>query len=166
MKYWIIRNGQSIGPFDISQLAQEHVTSATKVWRQGLTQWTAAINVPELAPHFAHAPRTAMQAQPQRQAALRTPSHQRAAIIVTVVIFIMFFDIFSPLSLLVSPCFYLLLPTSWLSIRTAAKARRHWLAGDSERAARLDDRTVLFITLNIVVALTLYPFHIVATLLM
>lgn len=166
MKYWIIRNGQSIGPFDTTQLAYQRISADTKVWRQGLSQWTAASAVPELAHFFGSAPRPAAAATARPRSVKRIPSHQRAAIIVTVVIYLIFFDVFSPLSMLFSPSFYLLLPASLLSILTASKSRRHRLAGDSERAARLDDRAVFLITLNIIVALTLYPFHLVATLLL
>lgn len=116
MKYWMIKDGNSEGPFSLEELTAHGLAAETKVWRQGLPQWTEARLVPE----------------------------------------------FAPLSLLYSPFFYLLLPLSWLSIRSAVTARRMLRAGNIEAAMKRADRTVLLITLNAVVAITLFPFHVVA----
>ncbi len=69
---------------------------------------------------------------------------------------------FAPLSLLCSPFFYMLLPLSWMSIHSAVTARRMLRSGNIEAAMKRTDRTVLLITLNAVVAITLFPFHVVA----
>ena len=62
------------------------------------------------------------------------PTHLRAAVVTTVIIALSFFNVFAPLSLLGSPFFYLLLPLSWLSIRSAVTARRMLRAGNIEAA--------------------------------
>lgn len=49
-----------------------------------------------------------------------------------------------------------------MSIRSAVTARRMLRAGNIEAAMKRTDRTVLLITLNAVVAITLFPFHVVA----
>ena len=45
---------------------------------------------------------------------------------------------------------------------TPHAARRMLRAGNIEAAMKRTDRTVLLITLNAVVAITLFPFHVVA----
>lgn len=57
--FMVYANGAQAGPFDISQLAQMaaggQLTPATFVWRQGMANWTAAAQVPELQTLFAPA---------------------------------------------------------------------------------------------------------------
>lgn len=57
--FMVYANGAQAGPFDISQLAQMaaggQLTPATFVWRQGMANWTAAAQVPELQALFAPA---------------------------------------------------------------------------------------------------------------
>ena len=90
------------------------------------------------------------------------PTHLRAAVVTTVIIALSFFNVFAPLSLLCSPFFYMLLPLSWMSIHSAVTARRMLRSGNIEAAMKRTDRTVLLITLNAVVAITLFLFHVVA----
>ena len=57
--FMVYANGAQAGPFDMSQLAQMaaggQLTPATFVWRQGMANWTAAAQVPELQTLFAPA---------------------------------------------------------------------------------------------------------------
>ncbi len=57
--FMVYANGAQAGPFDMSQLAQMaaggQLTPATYVWRQGMANWTAASQVPELQTLFAPA---------------------------------------------------------------------------------------------------------------
>lgn len=163
MKYWMIKDGNSEGPFSLEELTARGLAAETKVWRQGLPQWTEARLVPEFAQIFG------VKVKERRRAAddavRHCPTHLRAAVVTTVIIALSFFNVFAPLSLLGSPFFYLLLPLSWLSwlsIRSAVTARRMLRAGNIEAAMKRADRTVLLITLNAVVAITLFPFHVVA----
>lgn len=55
MKYYIIQNGQQMGPYTMEQLKLYHVTPETDVWTEGMANWTKAKNVSELAPLFAGA---------------------------------------------------------------------------------------------------------------
>lgn len=52
--------GQQAGPFDAAALQQQvaagRITRDTLVWKAGMAGWTAAAQVPELAPLFAHVP--------------------------------------------------------------------------------------------------------------
>lgn len=48
MDFFIIENGQQVGPLTIAQLAEKHITAETLVWREGMTDWTPAWKVQEL----------------------------------------------------------------------------------------------------------------------
>lgn len=49
MKYYIARNGAPAGPYEVWQLRYEGVTPDTLVWYQGLSEWTKASDIPEVA---------------------------------------------------------------------------------------------------------------------
>jgi hypothetical protein len=53
-------NGQQAGPFDSGTLQtmiqQNKITKQTLIWRQGMPNWQAAIEVPEVAGAFNQAP--------------------------------------------------------------------------------------------------------------
>ncbi|MBR4389417.1 MAG: CD225/dispanin family protein [Prevotella sp.] len=65
MKYYIIQNGQQMGPYTIEQLKIYHVTPETDVWTEGMANWAKAKDVPALASLFAGMGAAAMGAQPQ-----------------------------------------------------------------------------------------------------
>ena len=48
-KYFMIINGQQVGPLDRHQLLANGLTPATHVWREGLPDWVLASTLPELA---------------------------------------------------------------------------------------------------------------------
>ncbi len=48
MEFFIIENGQQVGPFTIAQLAERKITSETLVWKEGMTNWAPAWTVSEL----------------------------------------------------------------------------------------------------------------------
>ena len=160
MKYWRIKDGNSEGPFSLEELTARGLAAETKVWRQGLSQWTEAGLVPELAQIFG------VNTEERRRETVadvcHCHTHLRAAVVTTVIIALSFFNVFAPFSLLYSPFFYMLLPLSWMSIRSAVTARNMLRSGNIEAAVKRADRTVLLITLNAVVAITLFPFHVVA----
>lgn len=51
-KYYMIINGQQVGPFDRSQLKFHGLTPDTHVWREGMADWVQASSLPELADLF------------------------------------------------------------------------------------------------------------------
>ena len=61
MNYFIIRNGQQMGPFTIEQLKQMGITASTPIWIQGTPNWRIASEiaelqgflVPDVPPHYA-----------------------------------------------------------------------------------------------------------------
>ncbi|MFO0852180.1 MAG: SPFH domain-containing protein [Gemmataceae bacterium] len=59
-QFHVAINGQQAGPFDLAGLQVKvkdgSVTRSSLVWKPGMSQWTAADSVPELAPLFAHLP--------------------------------------------------------------------------------------------------------------
>ena len=60
VQWYAAVNGQQAGPFDANGLAQQvrdgRVTADTLVWKQGMSNWTPAGQVPELAGLFGAAP--------------------------------------------------------------------------------------------------------------
>ncbi len=185
-KYWIIKDGKACGP--MPREALNGLAAETKVWRQGLPQWIPAAQLPELAdliarrqqppvlpqPPMTEAPMTEpITAQISEQATeptiVRVPyvapkTHLTAAIVVAAVIFLLFFFFLSPFDILTSPSFYILLLSSLLSIRSALIARRMWFNQMEDEAKKRNDRTIELIVVNIVLAITLFPFHVVCLL--
>lgn len=50
MKKYYLHNGvENIGPFTIEQLKEKGITKSTSVWCEGLSDWTEASNIDELA---------------------------------------------------------------------------------------------------------------------
>ena len=48
-QYYMVKDGQRIGPHTIQELMGQGLGSATLVWRAGLTDWVAASQLPEIA---------------------------------------------------------------------------------------------------------------------
>ncbi|MDE7153960.1 MAG: CD225/dispanin family protein [Muribaculaceae bacterium] len=48
-KYYLFINGETIGPFFLSDLPQHGATPDTYIWYKGLTDWTRIRNIPEIA---------------------------------------------------------------------------------------------------------------------
>ncbi|MCG2760030.1 MAG: DUF4339 domain-containing protein, partial [Candidatus Delongbacteria bacterium] len=59
-KFFIVLNGQQDGPYDTSVLKnmtiQKMIDQDTLVWREGMTNWTPAKDVPEFNGIFAGTP--------------------------------------------------------------------------------------------------------------
>ena len=49
MNYFIIENGQQVGPLTIDQLRSKGITGGTNVWHEGMAQWGKAKDIPEIA---------------------------------------------------------------------------------------------------------------------
>ena len=49
MKYYMHTGGQQLGPFEESELPSHGLTASTMVWREGMPDWVAASQVPELS---------------------------------------------------------------------------------------------------------------------
>lgn len=69
--YYVDGNNQQQGPIDAAQLPAFGVTTKTLVWCEGMANWQAAGEIPELASFFA-AKQPEIPAQPQMQP--RTPA--------------------------------------------------------------------------------------------
>lgn len=46
--WYLIYNGQQVGPMSKEQMLAYGLTPNTMVWKEGMAQWTQAFNVPEL----------------------------------------------------------------------------------------------------------------------
>ena len=64
--YYVDGNNQQQGPIDAAQLPAFGVTTKTLVWCEGMANWQAAGEIPELASFFA-AKQPEIPAQPQMQ---------------------------------------------------------------------------------------------------
>lgn len=49
MRYYIAENGQPVGPFEANELLARGLTANSLVWGEGMSGWTSASLVPELA---------------------------------------------------------------------------------------------------------------------
>lgn len=81
MKYYIIQNGQQMGPYTIEQLRIYHVTPETDVWTEGMANWAKAKDIPALAPLFAGVAGGAMPGATvvQPQGAVNSGQYQQTA---------------------------------------------------------------------------------------
>ncbi len=72
-QYYLVKDGQRVGPLAIDQLTQYGLTPETLVWTDGMTDWVKASQIPEvaalLAPKPAPAPAPAPAPQPLQQPA-------------------------------------------------------------------------------------------------
>ena len=77
MKYYMHTGGQQLGPFEESELLSHGLTASTMVWREGMPDWVAASQVPELShllppiqqpPGYQPQPQPGYGSQPQRPA--------------------------------------------------------------------------------------------------
>ncbi|MCM1022343.1 MAG: CD225/dispanin family protein [Muribaculum sp.] len=48
MKYYIIENNQSVGPFEVRELLAKGIKATDLVWCEGMSQWAAASTIPEI----------------------------------------------------------------------------------------------------------------------
>jgi hypothetical protein len=49
MEYYITDGHTNFGPFSLEQLKEKNITPSTRIWHSGLSGWTAASEIPELA---------------------------------------------------------------------------------------------------------------------
>ena len=56
MEYYYTDGATNYGPFSLEQLREKNITPATKIWYSGLSGWTSASEIPELAGILASTP--------------------------------------------------------------------------------------------------------------
>jgi hypothetical protein len=56
MEYFYTDGTTNFGPFTLEQLKEKNITPVTKIWYSGLSGWTAANEIPELAGILASSP--------------------------------------------------------------------------------------------------------------
>lgn len=62
-QWYMLLQGQQVGPLPVNQLSQRGLTPQTQVWRNGLDSWKQASEITELASLFPAAPPPPAQAQ-------------------------------------------------------------------------------------------------------
>ena len=63
-QFYLVKNGQRVGPFELEQLAQQELTPETLAWTEGMANWEPAGSIPALASIFAPKPAPAPAPQP------------------------------------------------------------------------------------------------------
>ncbi len=63
-QYYLVKDGQRVGPFELEQLAQQELTPETLAWTEGMANWEPAGTIPALASIFAPKPAPAPQPAP------------------------------------------------------------------------------------------------------
>ena len=63
-QYYLVKDGQRVGPFELEQLAQLELTPETLAWTEGMANWEPAGTIPALASIFAPKPAPAPQPAP------------------------------------------------------------------------------------------------------
>jgi TM2 domain-containing membrane protein YozV len=77
-QYYIGKDNQQLGPFEINQLLSNGLTPDTLVWCAGMSGWEMAKNVPELAGLFvAQQPQQPQYNQGYQQPAYQQPQYQQ-----------------------------------------------------------------------------------------
>ena len=57
MQYYYSNNGtDQVGPFTLEELSRQGITAQTLIWHEGLSNWTPAGQLPDLAPAMATPP--------------------------------------------------------------------------------------------------------------
>lgn len=76
-QYYLEKNGQQTGPFEVDQLIPNGMTPDSLVWTAGMAGWARAAEVPELAPFLGPQvpPQPQYQAPPQPQ--YQQPQYQQ-----------------------------------------------------------------------------------------
>lgn len=49
MKYYVVENGNPVGPFEVAELMERGIKGTDLVWTEGLTDWVAAGSIDEIA---------------------------------------------------------------------------------------------------------------------
>ena len=79
MKYWIIIDNVQRGPLELEELAsQPGISFSTPVWHEGLSDWSTAGALPEVAGVISGQPRQQFGGQPYGQAYTQQPYGQQA----------------------------------------------------------------------------------------
>ena len=120
--YYINAKGQQLGPFSLDELSNQPITRQTYVWREGLSSWVHAEQLPDLASFFINVPPAYGQTgsysfygNSPTPPAYRPPSYLWLAILSTI---------------------FCCLPFGIVSIVYACKVDSNWVAGNYAEAAR------------------------------
>ena len=184
MNYWIIINETEQGPYTVEELAGMELTARTPVWCEGMPDWVPLETVAELAallpaeqvetPAAAIISEETAESEPEKPMAAESVAPETTAPTAPVIyapadavppgyVAIQAVEPKCPPTYLVLAiictivCF---LPLGVCAIICSTKVRKHFSNADYEKAARMSERTALFIILSLVVWLIWMPFSI------
>lgn len=181
MEYWIIIDDNRQGPLTAEEIAVLPVNGETPVWHEGLADWAPLATIPELAailaPVSATIPAVPVEeyvqpvAQEQVSTAIQPETAPAAIVYAPVGAIPPGYVAIAPAAEPKSPPTYLVwaiistivcfLPLGVCAIICSLKVKNHFRAGNLEKAAKMSERTALFIILSIVVWLIWLPFSVV-----
>ena len=162
MVYYIIENGQQIGPLSIEQLRSKGITGETNVWREGMAQWGKAKDLPELAsllqvapppanpPYgqpYGQQPYTPQPAYGQQSAQVCPENHLTKAIISTVMGFLCCGIIGSIFGI--------------ISIVSANNVDKFWRSGNYDEAHRQSKKANTWANIGIIVSIVVFVLTII-----
>lgn len=163
-KYWIIVNGQPVGPFTPEELKQRSDFRADlPVWYSGLPEWSTVAQLPELAAMLSRPidvePFEVQAEQPRQQqrtgwtssAPASNPVEEKCPPTY------MAWNIF----LTICCC----LPVGIVGIFFGSKVNQRYMSGDMEGARRASERAAWCLMIAIVLGLLTFPLQIITTLL-
>lgn len=158
--YWLMKGGVRLGPMGFSELVRAIDSPASPVWREGLPDWCAAENVPELAGLFrvqqpVMPPAASFSAvqQPAPAAAPGASGEETEPMPPT-------YLAWSVVTMLLC-C----LPTGIAALVYSTKVSQRWLAGDRAGARHASEMAALWIIVTIVCGLIALPFQIIMAML-
>lgn len=74
VEYFVLVDSQRHGPYSLAQLLSYPMPPGVLIWRQGLADWTAETDIPELAQHAAHSFTNLAQPLPSASVAAPPPT--------------------------------------------------------------------------------------------
>lgn len=160
--YWAISTtGERLGPMTLEQLVSLHPQPDTPVWRQGLSDWTAACKVEELRPLFVAAapPVPPASASYQAPASRTMPYNYQSAANPQ--------QTMPPTYLAWSIVAMLLccIVTGVVALVYSTKVSSRYYAGDYEGARKASETTAIWLAVTVVCGLIALPFQIVLSIL-
>lgn len=160
--YWAISTtGERLGPMTLEQLVSLHPQPDTPVWRQGLSDWTAACQVEELRPLFVAAapPVPPVSAPCQAPAPRPMPYNYQSAANPQ--------QAMPPtyLAWCIVAMLLCCIVTGVVALVYSTKVSGRYYAGDYEGARKASETTAIWLAVTVVCGLIALPFQIVLSLL-
>ncbi|MBD5330394.1 MAG: CD225/dispanin family protein [Paramuribaculum sp.] len=161
--YWMMQGGVRLGPMSFDELVRRIASPSTPVWREGMADWCAAENLPELSGFFRTAaprphvnsiygipaqpnarPETAWHPPVETTEEAMPPTYLAWSIVAMLVCCIV---------------------TGIVALIYSTKVSSRWTAGDYEGARKASSAAQMWIIVTVVCGLIAIPFQVILALL-